>query len=49
MKYVTLEDSKVWKMRYTFYESDIGFVYNGKSYGLDNEYGDSGEITIDLR
>ena len=48
MKYVNLEDSKVWKMRYTFYEEDIGFVYNGKSYGMNNDYGDSGEITIDL-
>ena len=48
MKYVTLEDAKVWKMRYTFYESDIGFIYNGESYGMNNEYGESGEITIDL-
>ena len=48
MKYVTLEDSKVWKMRYTFYEEDIGFIYDGKSYGMNNDYGDSGEITIDL-
>tara|TARA_B110000444_G_scaffold41423_1_gene37391 strand:+ start:14884 stop:15582 length:699 start_codon:yes stop_codon:yes gene_type:complete len=48
MKYITLEESQIWTMKYTFYEDDIGFIYNGKSYGLNNEYGDSGEITIDL-
>jgi len=48
MKYVTLEDSKVWKMRYTYYESDIGFIYNGITYGMNNAYGYTGEITIDL-
>ena len=48
MKYVTLQDSKVWIMKYTFYEGDIGFIYDGKSYGMNNDYGDSGEIRIDL-
>jgi hypothetical protein len=47
-KYVTLQDSKVWIMKYTFYEEDIGFIYAGKSYGMNNDYGDSGEIRIDL-
>lgn len=48
MKYVTLQDSKVWIMKYTFYEGDIGFIYDGRTYGMNNDYGDSGEIRIDL-
>ena len=48
MKYVTLEDSKVWIMKYTFYEEDIGFIYDGETYGMNNNYGESGEIRIDL-
>jgi len=47
-KYVTLEEGHVWTMTYTFYESDIGFIVNGESYGGNNRQGDSGSITIDL-
>ena len=45
-KYVTLDKSQKWTMHYTFYESDIGFRYDGRTYGLDNDYGDSGSIDI---
>ena len=45
-KYVTLDKSQSWTMDYTFYESDIGFMYNGRFYGLNNDYGDSGSIDI---
>jgi hypothetical protein len=35
-------------MRYTYYESDIGFIADGEEYGGNNQMGDSGTITIDL-
>ena len=35
-------------VHYAFYESDIGFIVDGKEYGGNNENGDSGSITIDL-
>lgn len=47
-KYVTLEEGHVWTMRYTYYESDIGFIADGEEYGGNNQMGDSGTITIDL-
>ena len=45
-KYVTLDKSQKWTMYYTFYESDIGFRYDGRTYGMNNDYGDSGSIDI---
>lgn len=48
-KYVTLEEGHLWTMRYTFFEPDIGFIFNGVEYGGNNAEGDSGSITIDLR
>ena len=47
-KFVVLEEGHVWTMHYAFYESDIGFIVDGKEYGGNNENGDSGSITIDL-
>ena len=46
MKYVSLDTSLDWVMKYTFYEEDIGFIYNGIVYGTNNDYADSGEIKI---
>ena len=47
-KFVVLEEGHVWTMHYAFYESDIGFIVDGKEYGGNNQDGDSGSITIDL-
>ena len=46
IKYVTLDDSYSWTISYTFYEDDIGFILDGVTYGLNNQYGDSGTIQI---
>ena len=45
-KYVFLDESIAWSIKYTFYESDIGFMANGIVYGGNNQYGESG--TVDL-
>ena len=45
-KYVSLDKSHDWVMKYTFYEEDIGFIYDGTVYGTNNEYAESGEIQI---
>jgi hypothetical protein len=47
-KYVTLDDSLDWTMKYTFYEGDIGFIVGDSVYGGDNRNGDSGTIELDL-
>ena len=44
IKYVTLDNSYSWTINYTFYEHDIGFIFDGITYGLNNQYGDSGTI-----
>ena len=46
MKYVTLDRTQTWTMDYTFYEPDIGFMYEGNVYGTNNDNGDSGRIII---
>lgn len=46
MKYVSLDMSLDWVMKYTFYEEDIGFIYQYRTYGTNNEYEESGEIQI---
>ena len=46
MKYVSLDMSLDWVMKYTFYEEDIGFIYEDRVYGTNNEYEESGEIQI---
>jgi len=46
IKYVTLDESYSWTISYTFYEDDIGFILDGVTYGLNNQYGDSGTIQI---
>jgi hypothetical protein len=46
IKYVTLDNSYSWTINYTFYEHDIGFIFDGITYGLNNQYGDSGTIRI---
>ena len=45
-KYVLLDESLTWSLKYTFYEDDIGFINNGVFYGGNNDYGESG--TVDL-
>ena len=45
-KYVSLDMSLDWVMKYTFYEEDIGFIYEDRVYGTDNSYEESGEIQI---
>lgn len=46
IKYVTLDNSYSWTINYTFYEHDIGFIFDGVTYGLNNQYGDSGTIRV---
>ena len=46
MKYVSLDTTLNWVMKYTFYEEDIGFIYEDRVYGTNNAYAESGEIQI---
>lgn len=46
MKYVSLDRSLDWVMKYTFHEDDIGFIFEDRVYGTNNAYSESGEIQI---
>ena len=46
MKYVSLDMSLNWVMKYTFYEEDIGFIFEDQVYGTANSYSETGEIQI---